>query len=51
MSAEEAPIENPPAIARNIGIAVTIAVVVVVAIIVVMLVLTPGTFTPTTTGG
>jgi capsular polysaccharide biosynthesis protein len=45
MSASEAPIDAPPSVARNIGIAIAIAAVAVVAIVIVLVLLNGGIFT------
>jgi capsular polysaccharide biosynthesis protein len=47
MNASESPIDAPPAVGRNIGIAIAIAVAAAVAIIIVMVLLGGGLFTPT----
>ena len=51
MSPEETPIENPPGVARNVGIAIAIAAIAVVAIIIVMVAFSGGLFSPSTGGG
>jgi hypothetical protein len=51
MCASEAPIDAPPAVGRNIGIAIAIAVTAVVAIVIVMVLLGGGLFTGSPGGG
>ncbi len=46
MSASEAPINTPPPVGRNIGIAIAITAVAVVAIIIVMVLISSNFFTP-----